>query len=456
MQRIFNDSLELIGSTPMLKVNKINTGKCNLYLKLESYNLGGSIKDRPAKNMILAAEKKGLLKKGGTIVEATAGNTGIALAIIALKKGYNVIIVVPDKMTIEKIFHLRALGAEVIVARSDVINGHPEYYLNIAQTIAKKKKAFYINQFSNKDNLKSHVKELAPEIYGQLKGKVDAFIAGVGTGGTISGVGKFLKRKNKNCELVLADPKGSILKDLIKKNIINENVGSWIVEGIGEDFCPPLLDKNLIDDAYAISDLEAIKTCNQLLKKEGILAGSSSGTLIAAAIKYCKAQTVRKNVVTLVCDAGDKYLRKIYNENWRIKNNFFINKKENNLADLVSYKHNSGIMPSIELNSSCALAFKLMQENGLNFILVTDKKQKIKGIINEKCLLNGVLKKSFEEKVKYFITKIRKIEYDTKIDKVINIMRKEDHLFVYKEKKFIGILNKEDILNYIKFNKNYA
>ena len=453
MKKIYNDSLELIGSTPILKVNNIFTGKCNLYLKLESYNLGGSIKDRPAKNMILAAEKKGLLKKGGTIVEATAGNTGIALAIIAIKRGYKIIIIVPDKMTVEKVYHLRALGAEVITARSDVINGHPEYYLEIAKKIAKEKKAFYINQFINKENLKSHINELGPEIFEQLNGKVDAFVAGVGTGGTISGVGKYLKTKNRNCELVLADPKGSILKDLIKKGVLNKNVGSWIVEGIGEDFCPPLLDTDLIDDAYCISDLEAIKTCNDILKKEGVLAGSSSGTLIAAAIKYCKAQTKRKNVVTLVCDAGDKYLRKVYNENWRIKNNFHLDKKKYDLTDLVSYRHNSGIMPCIDLNSSCSLAFKLMQENGLNFILVQDSQKNIKGIINERSLLNGVMKKSFEDKVKFSVIKIKKIQYDEHITKIINFMKKEDHLLVYKKKHFVGILNKEDILSYIKLKK---
>ena len=450
MTKVFNDSLELIGSTPMLKVNNIYTGKCNLYLKLESFNLGGSIKDRPAKNMILEAEKKGILKRGGTIVEATAGNTGIALAIIALKRGYKVIIIVPDKMTIEKVFHLRALGAEVITARSDVINGHPDYYLDIAKRIAKEKKAFYINQFSNRANLNSHIKDLGPEIFSQLNGNVDAFVAGVGTGGTISGVGAYLKSKNKKCELVLADPKGSILKDLIKKGVINKNIGSWIVEGIGEDFCPPLFDKGLIDEAYSITDLEAIKTCNDILKKEGILAGSSSGTLISAAIKYCKAQTKRKNVVTLVCDAGDKYLRKVYNENWRIKNNFYLNKKKYDLTDLVSYKHNSGIMPSVDLNSSCSLAYKLMQENSLSFILVTDINKNIKGIINERSLLNGVIDKSFDEKVKLFIIKIKKIQYDESINKILKLMKKEDHLLVYKKKSFIGILNKEDILSYIK------
>ena len=255
--KVVKNSLELIGNTPMLLVKNIDTGPCNLYLKLESLNLGGSIKDRPAKNMIMQAEKKGLLKKGGTIVEATAGNTGIALAIIAIKRGYKVIIVVPNKMTVEKIFHLKALGAEVIIARSDVNNGHPEYYLEIAKNIAREKKAFYINQFSNQANINSHMKSLGPEIYKQLNGKVDAFVAGVGTGGTISGIGNFLKSKNKKCELILADPKGSILKDLIKTGKINKNVGSWIVEGIGK-ILSSTCDTSLIDYAYSISDFEAI------------------------------------------------------------------------------------------------------------------------------------------------------------------------------------------------------
>ena len=294
MNNIVKDSIELIGNTPLLQVNNIDTGICNLYLKLESFNLGGSVKDRPAKNMIEKAEKLKLLKKGGTIVEATAGNTGIALAIMALKKGYKMIIVVPDKMTIEKVYHLRSLGAEVIITRSDVSKGHPEYYLEVAKKISLKKNAFYINQFDNKANVESHYKMLGPEIFDQLDGKVDAFVAGVGTGGTITGVGKFLKNKIRNFELILADPKGSILKELIDTGKLSNNVGSWVVEGIGEDFCPPLLNCDLIDYAYTVTDKEAIKTCNVLLNKEGILAGSSSGTLIAAALKYCLAQKIKK------------------------------------------------------------------------------------------------------------------------------------------------------------------
>ncbi len=447
---IYKDSIHLIGNTPMLLVKNIDTGPCDLYLKLESFNIGGSVKDRPALNMIRTAEKEGLLNKGGTIVEATAGNTGIALAIIAIKKGYKVIIVVPNKMTVEKIYHLKALGAEVIVTRSDVVNGHPEYYIEVAKKIAKEKKAFYVNQFSNKANLNSHFNELGPEIYKQLNGNIDAFVAGVGTGGTITGVGKYLKSKNSNCKLILADPRGSILREYIKTGKLSKFVGSWIVEGIGEDFCPPLFNKEFIDDAYTISDQAAVKTCSDLLKREGVLAGSSSGTLIAAAIKYCRKQTKKMNVVTLVCDAGDKYLRKIYNESWRIKEGLDFKKRENNLCDLVTYRYKSNLLPVINNNSKCSLAFKLMHENNINHILVSNNKGSIIGIINDNLLLEAVVNKSFEEKVGQYIIKLRKIQYDESFKKLVKIVKKYDYILVYKKNQIVGIVNKIDLLWHIK------
>ena len=324
IQKPENSILDLIGNTPLLEVTNIDTGPCKLFLKLESQNPGGSIKDRPAKYMIEDAEKNGRLSKGGLIIEATAGNTGIGLALIAILRGYKCLIVVPDKMAKEKIIHLEALGAEVVVTRSDVEKGHPEYYADLAQSIANKNQgSLYINQFGNQANLNAHLEWTGPEILEQLSNKVDAFCAGVGTGGTITGVGKALKKINKNCDIILADPVGSILEPTFKTGIVPDHVGSWIVEGIGEDYIPPLLDLKLITHAYAISDQEALETCNLILKKEGVLSGSSSGTLISAAIKYCREQTEIKNVVTLVCDTGNKYL-KIYDKNWLTQNNYNI------------------------------------------------------------------------------------------------------------------------------------
>ena len=317
-----NSVLNLIGNTPLLEVMSIDTGPCKLFLKLESQNPGGSIKDRPAKYMIEDAEESGKLSKGGLIIEATAGNTGIGLALIAVLRGYKCLIVVPDKMAKEKIIHLEALGAEVIITRSDVEKGHPEYYADLAQSMADKNKgSLYINQFENQANLNAHFKWTGPEILQQLSNKVDAFCAGVGTGGTITGVGKAFRKINKDCDIILADPVGSILEPTFKTGIIPDHVGSWLAEGIGEDYIPPLLDLKLITHAYSISDKEALATGHFVLKKEGILSGSSSGTLISAAIKYCKEQTRPKNVVTLVCDTGNKYL-KIYDKNWLNENNY--------------------------------------------------------------------------------------------------------------------------------------
>jgi len=322
MNIIVKSVLDLIGNTPLLQVMNIDTGLCNLFLKLESQNPGGSIKDRAAKYMIEDAEQKGKLSKGSLIIEATAGNTGIGLALIAIQRGYKCLIVVPDKMAKEKIIHLKALGAEVVVTRSDVEKGHPEYYADLAEKIANDNEgSLYINQFANDANLRSHLKWTGPEIINQLSNKVDAFCAGVGTGGTITGVGKAIRKINKDCDIILADPVGSILEPKINTGKIPDKVGSWIVEGIGEDYIPPLLDLSLITHAYAISDKEALETCNKVLKKEGVLSGSSSGTLISAAIKYCKEQTESKNVVTLVCDTGNKYL-KIYDRDWLSKNNY--------------------------------------------------------------------------------------------------------------------------------------
>ena len=310
-----NSILDLIGNTPILEVTNIDTGLCKLFLKLESQNPGGSIKDRPAKFMIDAAENSGKISKGSLIVEATAGNTGIGLALISILRGYKCLIVVQDKMAKEKVIHLEALGAEVVVTRSDVERGHPEYYADLAETITKERNAFYINQFENQANLYSHLEWTGPEIIDQLDGQIDAFCAGVGTGGTITGVGKAIRKINKNCDIILADPKGSILEPLFRTGEKPSVVGTWLVEGIGEDYVPPLLDFGLITHAYSIEDKEAVNICNELLVKEGILAGSSSGTLIAAAIKYCQTQKTRKNVVTLVCDTGNKYL-KIFDKDW--------------------------------------------------------------------------------------------------------------------------------------------
>ncbi len=307
--------LSLIGNTPMVELTHLDTGCCRLFAKLELNNPTGSIKDRIALSMIEAAERDGKLSPGDSIIEATAGNTGLGLALVAAQKGYPLIIVMPDKMSMEKEYNLTAMGATVIRTRSDVVKGHPEYYQDVAARLSKEKNAFYINQFSNPANVKAHIETTGPEIWEQMGGEVNAFVCGVGSGGTLSGVGGYLKSRSADIDIVLADPVGSILAPLHNTGVAPE-AGSWVIEGIGEDFIPDICDMGLVDVAYEVSDKDALLAARELLAKEGLMGGSSTGTLLQGALNYCREQTTPKNVVTLVCDTGNRYLSKMYNDDW--------------------------------------------------------------------------------------------------------------------------------------------
>jgi len=302
-----------------LLTSNLDTGPCRLYLKIESANPGGSIKDRIALSMIDAAETKGQITPGDTLIEATAGNTGVGLALVASQKGYRLKIVMPDKMSSEKRYCLEAMGAEVILTRSDVGKGHPRYYQDLARSISLQDGAFYVNQFANSSNVTAHYTTTGPEIWQQTGGAIDAFVCGVGTGGTLSGAGGYLKEHNPELEIILADPEGSILAPLVTTGSPPENIGSWFVEGIGEDFVPDICQLKLVDSAYAIPDTESFQTALDLLRLEGIMAGPSTGTLLAAALRYCRSRKESRNVVTFVCDTGNRYLSKLYNSQWRQK-----------------------------------------------------------------------------------------------------------------------------------------
>src|SRR5687767_15382881 len=249
----FVSVISAIGHTPLVEVRRLQTGPCRLFLKLESQNPGGSVKDRVALAMIEAAERGGQLQKNSLIVEATAGNTGLGLALVAGQKGYRLLIVVPDKMSQEKIFHLKAMGAEVVLTRSDVTKGHPEYYQDMAARLAREHGAFYVNQFANEANPRAHEESTGPEIWEQMEHKVDAVVAGVGTGGTLTGLARYFARMSPQTEMVLADPAGSVLVEFIRTGKIAK-AGSWLVEGIGEDFIPAVTDLSRVKKAYTISD----------------------------------------------------------------------------------------------------------------------------------------------------------------------------------------------------------
>jgi len=447
--------LSLIGNTPLLEVTKMDTGLCKLFLKLESSNPGGSIKDRVGLSMIIEAEKEGKLKKGSTIIEATAGNTGLGLALVAAQRGYSLILVIPDKMSQEKINHLRALGAKIVMTRSDVEKGHPEYYQDLAEKIARETpNSFYANQFNNSANPLAHERATAPEIWEQMNHQVDAIVCGVGSGGTITGMSHYFSKVSPQTEFVLADPRGSILADYVSKGSFGA-AGSWFVEGIGEDFIPPIVDLSRTKKAYSITDEESFSTCRELLSKEGILAGSSSGTLLTAALRYCKESKTPKRVVTFVCDTGNKYLSKMYNDFWLLDHGLAEVEKFHDLRDLVTRRYNANAVTSIHLEDSLFIAHSRMRIYEYSQLPVVEKNEVV-GIIDESDILASIQNgKGFHEKVGNVMSKnIIKLNSKALLKDALDILSKGMVALVYHENVFFGVITKSDLLNYLRKNPN--
>jgi cystathionine beta-synthase len=378
--------LSLIGNTPLVELTRLDTGRCRLFVKLESQNPGGSIKDRIALAMITAAEQDGRLSPGGTVVEATAGNTGLGLALVARAKGYRVILVIPDKMSTEKVLHLKALGAEIRMTRSDVTRGHAEYYQDMAERVAADiPGAFYVNQFGNPANPLAHERTTGPEIWAQMEHRVDAIVCGVGSGGTLTGLSRYFARVSPATEMVLADPVGSVLAPYIETGKIG-TAGSWVVEGIGEDFIPPIADLSAVKRAYAISDRESLATARELLRSELILGGSSTGTLVAAALRYCREQQAPKRVVSFVPDTGSKYLSKMYNDFWMIDQGFLELPHYGDLRDLVSRRQEDRAVVSVAPEDTLLLAFQRMRIADVSQVPVLAG-DNVVGILDESDLL---------------------------------------------------------------------
>jgi len=449
---VVDSVLDLIGNTPILKLNALDTGKCDLFLKLESQNPGQSIKDRIAITMIERAEKDGLLKEGVRIIEATAGNTGIALALIASLKGYDITVVVPDKMSEGKIAHLRAMGADVIMARSDVAKGDPEYYQDVAERLATENGWFFVNQFSNEANVEAHYNSTGPEIWQQLEGNVDAVIIGVGSGGTITGVGRYLKEQNPNIEIILADPEGSVLEPLVNEGK-TITAGSWLVEGIGEDFIPPITDLGVISKAYYVSDKEAFTVARELLKKEGILAGSSSGTLLATALKWCNEQTEPKRVVTFACDHGSKYLNKMFNDYWMLDQGFIDRENHGDLRDLIARRHSTKEDFTLIESLPVIQAIKNMRLYDISQMAVLDSNGKVVGILDESDILLAVVKdtNNFTKPVREFMTtELSTISADSPIDDLMPLFAEDKVAIVFDGNTYLGLITKIDLITHLR------
>lgn len=449
--------LDLIGNTPILKLKSLDTGPCNLFVKLESGNPGGSIKDRIGLSIIEEAEASGDLQPGGTIIEATAGNTGLGLALIAALKGYKIILVIPDKMSREKILHLEGLGAEIILTRSDVPEGHPEYYQDLARKIASETPgSFLADQFSNPANPLAHRTTTAPEIWEQMKGNVDAVVAGVGSGGTLTGLAQFFKSKNPDISMVAADPEGSVVADAILTGKYKYEGGSWLVEGVGEDFIPNNFDLTLMDDAEIVSDKEAFEVLQVLLKEEGILGGSSSGTLVAAAAKWCRKQTEPKNVVTFICDTGNKYLSKAFNKSWLHDNNLLETEKFGDLRDLISRRADQDEMITVASSDSLLVAYNRMRASDISQLPVI-KEGDLLGIIDEEDVLISVSKNqgTFSDEVeRHMIQQLDVLQYNASEDELIGILSEGKVAIIYNEDTFIGFITKVDLINHYRNRLN--
>ena len=448
---VYSNILEMVGKTPMLEVHGLDTGPCRLLLKLELMNPGGSIKDRIGISMIEEAERRGEIKPGDTIVEATAGNTGLGLALVAAQKGYRLIIVLPDKMSQEKIFNLRAMGAEVVLTRSDVGRGHPEYYQDLGRSIAAREGAFFINQFGNPDNPLAHYNTTAPEILAQAGPNLDTIVLGVGSSGTVSGIGRFLEEHAPGVDIVLADPEGSVLTDYINEGTLGE-ARSWLVEGIGEDFIPDIANFDKVVKAYAISDAESFATARELLLREGILAGSSTGTLLAAALKYCREQTTPKTVVTFACDTGNKYLSKLYNDFWMEDQGFIQREQFGDLRDLIGRLHGERATITIGPTDVLTTAHNRLRNAGFSQLPVMSEGRLV-GIVTEDAIIQFVYGKpelmnaSVEDAME---SAFIKLDYDESLNNLVAMLRVQPYAAIMHGDEFLGLITRSDVLNYLR------
>lgn len=445
-------SLGLIGNTPLIRLEGFDTGSSSIFLKLESQNPGGSIKDRMAVAMIEAAEKSGRLKPGQTLVEATAGNTGIGLALVAAIKGYKLILVIPDKMSPEKIAHARALGADIRLTRSDVGPDHADYYQNLAAQIARETPgAYHINQFGNPANPLAHEQTTGPEIWDQMNHKIDAIICGVGSGGTLTGLSNYFSRVNPDIEIILADPEGSALAGYVTDGKPSQE-GSYTVEGIGGSCIPSIADFSRVKKAYSISDGESFETARELLRKTGILAGSSSGTLLAAALKYAREQKTPKRIVSLICDTGAKYLSKLYNDYWMIDQGYLKRKQHGDLRDLITRRYADGAVITVGPDDPLLTAFQRMKLADVSQVPVIENGRCI-GILDESDVLLSVrdTKSKFHEPVRNSMTsRLETLEYDESLDKLYFVLNRGYVALIEENGEFLGLITRADLLSFLR------
>ena len=445
--------LASIGNTPLVAAHNLETGPCELFLKLENQNPGGSIKDRVGLHMIEAAEREGRIQPGTLLVEATAGNTGLGLALAAGRKGYRLLLVIPDKMSQEKIFHLKAMGAEVLMTRSDVSRGHPDHYQDRAERIARETpNAFFVGQFGNPSNPQAHEQTTAPEIWEQMSGRLDAVVCGVGTGGTLTGLARFFARTAPHVEIVLADPDGSMIASYARTGAPQPGAHPWLVEGIGGDRVPAVCDLSRVGRAYTVTDAESFAACRELLRREGILGGTSSGTLLTAALRYCREQTTPKRIVSLVCDSGNKYLSKVYNDYWMIDQGFLQRERFGDLRDLIARRHWEHAAITVSTTETVLAAHGRMKLYDMSQLPVM-RDGRIVGIVDEEDVLLKVFEhpEAFNEPVtSVMVSHLVTVAPDAPLPQLMEIFKRGMVAIVVDRGELLGLITRIDVLNWLR------
>jgi cystathionine beta-synthase len=450
MKNVHDNVLTSVGNTPLVRMNSVTEGlQCTLYAKLEMLNPGSSVKDRIALKIIEDAEKSGALQPGGTIVEATSGNTGAGLAMAAAVKGYKCIFVLPDKQSEEKRAALRAYGAKVVVTPTNVEPEDPRSYYSVSRRIADETpNAFYANQYHNPSNPETHYETTGPELYAQLDGEIDVFIAGMGTGGTISGIGKYLKEKNPNVKIVGVDPVGSIYYDFFRTGQMTEAY-SYVLEGIGEDFLPTTMDFTHLDDVVRVNDRECFQMTRRISREEGIFVGGSCGAAVAGALKYLK--TIDRpglRAVVLLPDSGSRYMSKIYNDKWMEENGFVGPTIE--LGTVAEIMPNLNTPITIPHNTTLGDAVQLMKQHAISQLPVTDG-ETVVGLIHERTLLDHALKPNGQSMP---VSEIADADFctvtsNTEVQVLADLLRRFRVALVMQNAKLTCVLSRIDIIDYI-------
>lgn len=451
--KYYNNILELIGNTPMVKLNKLTQGMKPLVLaKIESLNPGGSVKDRIGLNMIEAAEKDGKLKPGGTIIEATSGNTGIGLALVASLKGYKTIFVMTEKASKEKGNYLRALGGEVVIQPMTAKFGEPDHYVSVAKRLSEEiPNSFFPYQYSNAANPGAHYKTTGPEIWNDTDGKITHFVSGVGTGGTISGTGKFLKEKNSDIKVIGADPYGSIFK-LVKETGTAPEPIPYLIEGIGQDVMPENVMLEYVDEIVNVTDEDSVEMCKLLSKEEGIFCGGSTGTIAFAAIELAKKLNKDDVIVFIVCDTGERYLSKYHSDEW-LREKRLMKADIVNVGQVFQTKRSTGVPQLVSAKSADKVyeALELMDKYNLSTIPVIDGADCV-GSVRESSIIEKIMNDrnvSGKEVKKIMEKKLPIIDFETMLPDALDVLHKHNAILISQHGDIKGILTRYDVLDFV-------